>query len=145
MIYFWGFPGGASGKEQWKSVISNSLRPHRLYSPTQNYTVLNLGIEPRSPALQVDSLPVEPPEKTTCQYSRLNWWGFDPWMGRSPGGGQGDPLQYSGLENPGRSQTEEPARLQSIASQRVGHDWSDIAHTVYFLIFCAFVLNHAKI
>ena len=25
---------------------------------------------------------------------------FDPWVGRSPGGGSGDPLQYSGLENP---------------------------------------------
>ena len=36
-----------------RSVISKSLRPHRLYSPTQDYTVPNLGIEPRSPALQV--------------------------------------------------------------------------------------------
>ena len=35
--------------------------------------------------------------------------------GRSPGGGHGNPLQYSCLENP----TEEPGRLQSIGSQRV--------------------------
>ena len=26
--------------------------------------------------------------------------GFDPWLGRSPGGGHGNPLQYSCLENP---------------------------------------------
>ena len=26
--------------------------------------------------------------------------GFDPWVGRSPGGGHGNPLQYSDLENP---------------------------------------------
>ena len=25
---------------------------------------------------------------------------FDPWVGRSPGGGSGNPLQYSCLENP---------------------------------------------
>ena len=39
--------------------------------------------------------------------------------GRSPGGGHGNPLQYSCLEN---SQTEEPGGLQSIGLQRVGHD-----------------------
>ena len=26
--------------------------------------------------------------------------GFDPWVGRSPGGKHGNPLQYSCLENP---------------------------------------------
>ena len=39
--------------------------------------------------------------------------------GRSPGGGHGNPLQYSSLENP---RTEEPGGLQSIGSQRAGHD-----------------------
>ena len=42
-----------------------------------------------------------------------------PESGRSPGGGNGNQLQYSCLENPG---TEEPGRLQSTGSQRVGHD-----------------------
>ena len=42
-----------------------------------------------------------------------------PKFGRSPGGGHGNPLQYSCLENP---MTEEPSGLQSIASHRVGHD-----------------------
>ena len=65
-------------KNEGHSVVSNSLRPHRLYSPWnspgQNTGVCSLspvqgifltqgsdpGIEPRSPALQADSLPAEP-------------------------------------------------------------------------------------
>ena len=56
--------------------MSDSLPPHGLYgpwnSPGQNTGVdlfpdpgnlPNPGIEPRSPALQVDSLPAEPPGK----------------------------------------------------------------------------------
>ena len=39
--------------------------------------------------------------------------------GRSPGEGNGNPLQYSCLEIPWR---EEPGGLQSTASQKVGHD-----------------------
>ena len=37
------------------------------------------------------------------------------------GEGNGTPLQYSCLENPW---TEEPGRLQSMGSLRVGHDWA---------------------
>ena len=60
-----------------RSVVSNSLQPHGLYSPCnslgQNTGVdsffsspgdlPNPGIEPRSSALQVDSLPAEPQGK----------------------------------------------------------------------------------
>ena len=55
------------------SVMSDSLRPHGLYSPwnspgqTAGMSSLSLlqgnlnpGIEPRSPTLQADSLPAEP-------------------------------------------------------------------------------------
>ena len=58
------------------SVVSHSLGPHGLYtpwnSPGQNTVVVAFpfsggsshpGIKPRSPALQVDSLPVEAPGK----------------------------------------------------------------------------------
>ena len=45
--------------------------------------------------------------------------GLIPGSGRSPGGGHGNPLQYSCLEIP---LTEEPGGLQSIGLQRVGHD-----------------------
>ena len=48
-----------------RSVVSNSCRPHalqpsRLFCPGD---LLDPGIEPRSPALQADSLPSEPPGK----------------------------------------------------------------------------------
>ena len=45
--------------------------------------------------------------------------GSVPGSGRSPGGGQGNALQYSCLENP---MTEEPGGLQSIGSQRGRHN-----------------------
>ena len=45
--------------------------------------------------------------------------GSIPGFGRSPGEGNGNPLQYSCLENP---MVGEPGRLQSMVSQRVGHD-----------------------
>ena len=46
-----------------------------------------------------------------------------PELGRSPGEGNGNPLQYSCLENP----VERGAwcRLQSMGSQRLEHDLSD--------------------
>ena len=46
--------------------------------------------------------------------------GSIPGLGRSPAGGNGNPLQYSCLENPmdrGAWQA-----IQSMGSQRVGHD-----------------------
>ena len=45
--------------------------------------------------------------------------GLIPELERSPGGGHGNPLQYSCLENP---MTEEPSGLQSIGLQRVRYD-----------------------
>ena len=44
--------------------------------------------------------------------------GSIPELGRSPGEGNGNPLQYC-LENP---MGEEPSRLWSTGLQRVGHD-----------------------
>ena len=44
--------------------------------------------------------------------------GLIPGLGRSPGEGNGNPLQYSCLENPW---TEEPGRLQSVGC-KVGHN-----------------------
>ena len=45
--------------------------------------------------------------------------GSIPGLGRSPGEGNGNPLQCSCLENPG---TGEPDGLPSMGSHRVGHD-----------------------
>ena len=58
--------------------------------------------------------------------------GLIPGLGSSPGGGDGNPLQYSCLEHSMDRDssilawnipwTEEPGELLSIGSQRVGHD-----------------------
>ena len=45
--------------------------------------------------------------------------GLIPGLGRCPGEGHGNPLQYSGLENP---MDGGPGRLQSMGWQRVRHD-----------------------
>ena len=47
--------------------------------------------------------------------------GSIPGSGRSPGEGNGNPLQYSCLENP---MDGEPGRLQSTGSQSLRHDWA---------------------
>ena len=47
-------------------------------------------------------------QEPACQCRRHTRYGFDRWLGRSPGGGHGNPLQYSCLENP---MTEEPGQL----------------------------------
>ena len=45
-----------------------------------------------------------------------------PGLGKSSGKGDGNSLQYSWLESVVSSRTEEPFRLQSMGSQRVGRD-----------------------
>ena len=55
-------------------------------------------------------------KESTCNVGDL---GLIPGLGRCPGEGNGNPLQYSCLEN---SRTEEPGRLQSMGSQRIVHD-----------------------
>ena len=56
-------------------------------------------------------------KESTCSKGDL---GLIHESGRSPGRGQGNPLQCSCLENPW---TEEPGGLQSMGSHRVRHDW----------------------
>ena len=51
--------------------------------------------------------------------------GSIPGSGRSPGEGNGNPLQYSSCRIPWM---EEPGRLQSTGSQRVRHDWATSLH-----------------
>ena len=63
-------------------------------------------------------------KESTCNAGAGGDVSLIPGLGRSPRGGHGNPLQYSCLENP-----MEPGGLQSIGSQRVEHDWSDLALT----------------
>ena len=52
--------------------------------------------------------------------------GLIPGLGRSPGEGNGYPLQYCCLGNP----TDRGAwQLQSVGSQRIEHDWVTNSHT----------------
>ena len=55
-----------------------------------------------------------------------------PGWGRSPGGGHGNPLQYSCLENPRGQKSLVGYRP---CSHRVGHDWSDPAHTRLYVTY----------
>ena len=96
------------------------------------------GIEPRSPTLQADSLPSEPPGKPPYTLKELEKWRAN-WAKASRrqkvkirgaingGEGNGNPLQYPCLENP-----MDPRAwwaVQSMGSQRVGHDWATNTHT----------------
>ena len=73
--------------------------------------------------LQVGNFAID---KSIITVGGLNTHLSNPGLGRSPGGGHGNPLQCSCLKKPW---TEEPGGLQSIGSQRVGHNWSDIPST----------------
>ena len=53
--------------------------------------------------------------------------GSIPGLGRYPGVGNGNPLQYSCLENPW---TEEPSELQSMGLHRVVYDWAHTHKTI---------------
>ena len=60
-------------------------------------------------------------KESTCSAGDLNSF---PGLGRSPGERNGYPLQYSCLKN---SMDRRACGLQSMGSQRVGHDLSDLA------------------
>ena len=57
---------------------------------------------------------------------------FDPWVGRSPGEGNGYPLQYSCLENP---MDRGAWWLQSMGLQRVRHEWTSNTFTFFHYWF----------
>ena len=90
----------------------------------------------------LESLDVELPaspvaQRLICLQCRRP--GFDPWVpgsGRSPGERNGNPLQYSCLENP---MDGGPGGLQSTGLQWVRHDWvpslsfSPCIYQAYFL------------
>ena len=56
-------------------------------------------------------------KESTCNVGDL---GLIPELGRSPGGGHGNPLQYSCLQE--SPWIEEPSGLKSLGSQTVGHN-----------------------
>ena len=73
---------------EWVAMLSSKDLPHP-------------GIEPASPALAGGSLPLGFPGGTDGKASTCNAGdlGSSPGSGRSPGEGNGNPFQYSCLEN----------------------------------------------
>ena len=63
--------------------------------------------------------------------------GSIPGLGRSPGGGNGNPLQYSCLENP--MNREEPGRLQSVGVQELDTTERLSTHTSLILFTLIFI------
>ena len=55
--------------------------------------------------------------------------GLIPGSGRSPGVGNGNPLQYSCLE---KSHTQEPGGAIVMGLQRVGHEWAHRTHSEFW-------------
>ena len=53
--------------------------------------------------------------------------GSIPGSGRSPGGRHGNSLQYLAWKTPW---TQDPGGLQSIGSQRAGHNWGDLSSII---------------
>ena len=67
-------------------------------------------------------------KEPSCQCRRRKRCRFDPWVRKIPWRrAQQNLSSIPALRIPW---TEEPGRLQSIGSQRVGHDWSDLAQTL---------------
>ena len=62
--------------------------------------------------------------------------------GRSPEEGNGNPLQYSCLENPMDRGTQQ---LQSIGSQRLRHDWTHIHHTLLLLLLLLLLSRFSRV
>ena len=89
-------------------------------------------------------------EEPTCQCRSRKRRRFDPWVGKIPWRRewQPTPVFLSGES----LWTEEPGRLQSTGSQRVGHDWNNLAHAhisyvlaCYDYFYCWNVFNFRKI
>ena len=97
------------------------------------------GIKPGSPALQADSLPAEPPYShygaviTHCPPPELFIipdWNFVPVKLEYPL--EKGMASHSGILAWKIPWTEEPGGLQSMGSQRVRHDWRDLAPMCVF-------------
>ena len=110
-----------TGLEPWNkwlhpSCLLSGLVPlHHLQGPSQ-YKCLRLWSQSFPGSTVVKKLPSKAGDTGDA--------GSVPGWGRSSGGGNGNPLQYSCLENPMDKGAKEPSGLQSIGSQRVRHDWA---------------------
>ena len=108
-------------------------RLHTVHGITKSQTRLsNQNIRASQVVLMVKNLPANAGDMSLTSGS-----------GRSPGGGHGNLLQYSYLENSMDTWTEESGGLQSMQLQRVGNDC--VTNTHLFNTFNNFnLLKHVK-
>ena len=120
----------------WRQPPTDSLevvlRWRKAESEETLVTILPSNMELKIPTWAVKQTPIA--NKDFIQAIFAGDLGSIPGLGRSPGGGHGNPLQYSCLENP----HGQPSRLQYMGSQRVGHDWGPKHSTAHLLLFFNF-------
>ena len=105
-----GFPDSSAGKESAFNEGDSSLIPGWGRSPEEGISY-PLQYSWASPVAQMVKNQPAIQERP----------GFDPWVGKLPWRKARQPtLVFLPGESP---RTEEPGRLQSMGSQRVGHDW----------------------
>ena len=73
-------------------------------------------------------------KEPTCQWRRRKRPGFDAWVGKIPWRRAWQPTPVF-LSRESQGQRRIPGGLQSMGSQRVGHDWNDLACMQTFYIF----------
>ena len=91
--------------------------------------------------LSVWTSQVAPVVKNSPANAKKKKRGFVPWVGKTPL--EEGMTTYSSILAWKIPWTEEPGRLQSIGSHRVGHDWSDLAHAHILSVYnlCQLLLN----
>ena len=100
------------------------MKIHSLHS----FTEMQIKVLVRYHCASQAALVVKNPVASAGRHKRHR---FSSWVRKISCKGNGNPLQYSYLENP---MDREAGRLQSTGSHRVWHDWSDLVHTLAYKI-----------
>ena len=112
-----------SGRQKWRTFISYSFLffflPERMLVISPSMKDVNLFLCQSILRDTVKTIGFPGGSEVKASASNAEDLGSIPGSGRSSGEGNGNPLQYSCLENP---MDLEPGRLPSMGSQRVGHD-----------------------
>ena len=84
-------------------------------------------------------------KKSTCQCRRHKRCGFDPWVVKTPGEGNGNPLQYSRPGNPMNGRTWW-ATVHGVTKSRTGlSNWACVHAYIYIYIYIyRLLLSHKK-
>ena len=116
-----------SAIDRWLLYILGTKNLHALFNSFNSYTLLIWGFPCSASGKE--------PSCQSRRYKRRGVW-FPGWE---------DPLEkgtatHSNILIWGIPWTEEPGRLQYMGLQRVGHNWSNLAHVLNFIISFSFFL-----